>query len=1001
MQVRRMMAVMVTVVLVVGLSVALAQRPPEQSAAVPLEPDTVAVRLILGVGDELPEDWSGRASLDKGEIERVEGLRFRDGDRATGRAAWKARSRLIRKTAVGKKAAARAKRQQAAPKAVGGPTTFGPQVSPNGVILVLKNVAGATLAVETAQGRFAVPVDRLADGRPAVFLNGRARALRVFPHAPVAEGPMQEDFPVAIADPKGPGAWIAAVWHEPRGPELLPSLSEQPKNFADSVPEGGGDQVRLVHYPLKSGVGSPAAPIDVTGPGRDIWRPSIAAAGDGAIVTVWTEKRGDNWDVFGRRYDPGTTAFAAEQRLTDQPGTDTDAVLATAADGTVWMAWQAWSSGQSDIVLAPLDASGKLGAPPAKITDTPANEWAPSIAADASGRLHVAFDTYQNGNYDVMLRSRQPDGTLGAAVIVAGTPAYEARPCIAADQRGRVWIAYEERTPNWGKDAVNLLDGQGSTLYRSSKVVVRVVDGERVLQAPDPVELAPPPLKEMNSYPRLLVDRSGRPWLLFRHRQEAIWGNNAASVVGGVWVEHATSLSGPSWSPPRPLDKSDGLLDNRPALVQPSEGPVLAFYSTDGRLRREVEMTPEKNLKYFTNQGTPPGVFNVDLEVSALAATVPVEDPRLAVAPRSSREPMAVVHPHEIDDLARMRAYRVQSGDKTYRLLRGEFHRHSEISADGAADGSLDDMWRYALDAARLDWMGDGDHDNGGGKEYTWWLIQKTTDLYTVPPVFVPMFTYERSVAYPHGHRNVMFDHRGVRTLPRLVGTTGVIDDDTAMLYAYLKEHNGICASHTSATGMGTDWRDVDTTYEPFVEIFQGHRQSYEHLGAHRAARRANESIGGWQPLGMVWNALAMQYRMGFQASSDHISTHISYAVALAIEPNRPAILDAFRRRHCYAATDNIIMDVRSGDHLMGDEFDANGPVKLRVVVRGTAPVARIDIIKDFTYVYSTEPRKAEVKFDWTDDEQGRPAGLSWYYVRAIQDDGQLAWASPIWVHTP
>ena len=32
------------------------------------------------------------------------------------------------------------------------------------------------------------------------------------------------------------------------------------------------------------------------------------------------------------------------------------------------------------------------------------------------------------------------------------------------------------------------------------------------------------------------------------------------------------------------------------------------------------------------------------------------------------------------------------------------------------------------------------------------------------------MFTYERSVAYPHGHRNVMFAHRGVRTLPRLVG---------------------------------------------------------------------------------------------------------------------------------------------------------------------------------------------------------------------------------------
>ena len=43
-------------------------------------------------------------------------------------------------------------------------------------------------------------------------------------------------------------------------------------------------------------------------------------------------------------------------------------------------------------------------------------------------------------------------------------------------------------------------------------------------------------------------------------------------------------------------------------------------------------------------------------------------------------------------------------------------------------------MWRYALDAAALDWIGNGDHDNGGGKEYTWWLIQKTTDLYSQPP---------------------------------------------------------------------------------------------------------------------------------------------------------------------------------------------------------------------------------------------------------------------------
>ncbi len=183
-------------------------------------------------------------------------------------------------------------------------------------------------------------------------------------------------------------------------------------------------------------------------------------------------------------------------------------------------------------------------------------------------------------------------------------------------------------------------------------------------------------------------------------------------------------------------------------------------------------MSPQANLTYFSNQGTPPGVFNVDLEVSALAASLPLEEPRLMPAAEPAASPPRTSTPMKSATFARIQAYRVDAGGKNYRLLRGEFHRHTEISADGGSDGSLEDMWRYAIDAAALDWIGNGDHDNGGGKEYTWWLIQKTTDLYTQHPTFVPMFTYERSVAYPHGHRNVMFDHRGVRTLPE-VGRPG------------------------------------------------------------------------------------------------------------------------------------------------------------------------------------------------------------------------------------
>ena len=142
------------------------------------------------------------------------------------------------------------------------------------------------------------------------------------------KGPKQQDFPAAAADSQGAGAWIAAVWHEPRGPELLPAVNEQPKNFADSCPPAGGDQVRLLHFQN----GKAGEPLDVTEPGRDVWRPAVATAGDGSVVVVWTEKRDDNWDLFSRRYDPKTSSFSPELRITDQPGPDSDAVLATAAE---------------------------------------------------------------------------------------------------------------------------------------------------------------------------------------------------------------------------------------------------------------------------------------------------------------------------------------------------------------------------------------------------------------------------------------------------------------------------------------------------------------------------------------------------------------------------------------------------------------------------------------------------------------------------------------------
>ena len=63
-------------------------------------------------------------------------------------------------------------------------------------------------------------------------------------------------------------------------------------------------------------------------------------------------------------------------------------------------------------------------------------------------------------------------------------------------------------------------------------------------------------------------------------------------------------------------------------------------------------------------------------------------------------------------------------------------------------------------------------------------------------------------------------------------------------------------------------------------------------------------------PKGFVDLALEKGYKLAFQASSDHVSTHLSYCNIYATAVTREAVLDGFKKRHVYGATDNILADV-------------------------------------------------------------------------------------------
>ena len=104
------------------------------------------------------------------------------------------------------------------------------------------------------------------------------------------------------------------------------------------------------------------------------------------------------------------------------------------------------------------------------------------------------------------------------------------------------------------------------------------------------------------------------------------------------------------------------------------------------------------------------------------------------------------VHPFEERNVEAIRGYVVNAGEKQFKIYRGDMHRHTDVSQDFKYDGSLIEVYRYALDAAAFDYIVPTDHQLGYDQEFTWWQDEKLADLFHVPGSFVPMFGYERSL---------------------------------------------------------------------------------------------------------------------------------------------------------------------------------------------------------------------------------------------------------------
>ena len=901
----------------------------------------VALRILFGVQRFHPKTWDGEISLDRGTVLRSSGVFFEQKDELVGTNRWKFTSRATNYM------------DSRSPRGYDPVHTKPWELIPNGIVATVEAPPNARVEVKTVSGNFSFVLNQLTLGHPLAFLEGEVSVEKLPPTIALTTQPGENDYPALAADAKGDlwASWISYA------------------NRADSV------------WVAHRGNSGWEPPVRVSGTDlSDNFRTALAEDGQGRLWTIWSAKGSGVWGIYGRYVSGGR--WSETQRITGDAGPNLYHAVARDSRGRLHLVWQGFRAGRSEILAKSWD--GTKWSDETQVSTGSADNWVPAAAADANGNVWFGWDGYENGNFDIFVRRLGADGKLGERRQITRSPGYDANVSLACDRTGRLWISWDAAEGNWGKDwnSQHFIPRGGNGLYHTRAVRMAVMQGDQLMQPADIMTALPAAYRDYFQMAHLQVDANGRIWAVgrsltsFRTRVQNNWG------AGGTWEVLVTALEGDRWMPAVKLGETGGRNDVRIAGALDSAGRLWFAWSGDGRTwAHNAPFTTEVS---YTGIQPGPG--------AAAAALAPFREPAVEAQP---------VHRNEPANVAAIREYRYRVGDKSYRILRGDLHRHTDISPDGIGDGSLLDFYRYAFTAGQYDYMVVTDHQYGG-TEYNWWRTEKSEDAFLVAGRFWPLFGTERSLPYPNGHRNTFFAERGNRELPISRDEQMGKLNSGPILYPYLRQHRGLTSSHSTASDQGTDWRDNDPALEPLVEIYQGLNSSYEYENAPRAdtpERRYYHHGENWRPAGFVWNAWAKGLKLGVQTSADHIATHDSYACVL-VEGNQPRsredILNAMRARHAYAATDNIIVDARIGDHIMGEVFKSTEAPVLKVRVQGTGPIARIVVIKNNKFVHTVEPGGASAAFEYRDGDI--QPGESYYYVRVEQAAGQLAWSSPIWV---
>lgn len=235
--------------------------------------------------------------------------------------------------------------------------------------------------------------------------------------------------------------------------------------------------------------------------------------------------------------------------------------------------------------------------------------------------------------------------------------------------------------------------------------------------------------------------------------------------------------------------------------------------------------------------------------------------------------------------------------------------------------------------------------------------------------------------------------------------------------------------SFTMGKTVAFDFEDFNPEFERVVEIYNAWGSS-EGGSGDKALRpisgSGKNSIAETQE-GSILKALNKGCRFGFVAggyddrgpySELYDSNQVQYSpgltAVLAKEQNRSSLMEALTARMCYATTgERMILGLQIAGSPMGSELDTKTRPGLEFnryitgYAIGTKPIVEAVLIRNGKVFKELPIKNDMVEFEIDDMDSLASISLNpkddlppftYYYLRAIQADGHIAWSSPIWI---